>query len=703
MARTASPEHAVELFVAAGAGKRAAELAGKHARTMFRAGRIQTLEDWSHKLESAGAAAPEVLLYLSTAYLDMGKLELSEATLERATEALSANAPRNLLIEAETQRGLIALRKGQPDEALRCADRADELITPAHVSQHKPMALRLRAMAIVRQRGPLHLAEQYIAEAVRIREETNDRFGLAAALVDLFDVQLQMGRAIDAEATQRRAHELFLEIGAPVPLAISHNNMALSAHLRGRYEEALALYREGFRYARQSASPVREAFILYGQADLFSDLDLALQAAELYGQGLSLATQMDNAFLIRYGCVQTSVLHRRRGGSSLAHDWLRRAMDADSAENPSPAIRIQLASLEMLAAPKRARQSLLGLLGDGRSGLDSSETALVHYFLARAAIIEGDLAAAELSLAHALTWAGSHGSEQSIAAELSFDPELRSFARRRLANNPVLSVVFDRIETMRTLAQQYKSTEEEPEQEIHLEVGALGLVKLQRDGQRLGEVKPLFREILVYLVDHRRVSRDELLETFWPHYPPGRQVANLHTAIYGLRRSLGKDAIVADGSVYSLNPELSVDYDVVRFERAAGVAEGLPPGDPRKLFALTEAINSYGGTFLPEFGSEWVMERRRALELRYLDLLSAHADEALVRDQPLRAVMTLREALKIDPLRDDTNRRLLEALGRLGRRSDIVAHYQRYVRLLSEELGLDPPQEVRELYNRLIV
>jgi two-component SAPR family response regulator len=44
-----------------------------------------------------------------------------------------------------------------------------------------------------------------------------------------------------------------------------------------------------------------------------------------------------------------------------------------------------------------------------------------------------------------------------------------------------------------------------------------------------------------------------------------------------------------------------------------------------------------------------------------------------------------------------------EALGRLGRRSDIVAHYQRYVRLLSEELGLDPPQEVRELYNRLIV
>jgi DNA-binding SARP family transcriptional activator len=29
-------------------------------------------------------------------------------------------------------------------------------------------------------------------------------------------------------------------------------------------------------------------------------------------------------------------------------------------------------------------------------------------------------------------------------------------------------------------------------------------------------------------------------------------------------------------------------------------------------------------------------------------------------------------------------------------------HYQRYVRLLSEELGLDPPEAVRELYSRLI-
>jgi two-component SAPR family response regulator len=154
--------------------------------------------------------------------------------------------------------------------------------------------------------------------------------------------------------------------------------------------------------------------------------------------------------------------------------------------------------------------------------------------------------------------------------------------------------------------------------------------------------------------------------------------------------------------MYRLAEELNWEYDVERFERAARVAESLPPGDPRRLFALTEAIHSYGGSFLPEFDTEWVFERRRLLELRYLDLLAHHAQEALVRNQPSRALTTLRDALEIDPLRDDTNRQYLEVLGRLGRRSDIVEHYQRYMRLLASELGLDPPEDIRALYARLI-
>jgi DNA-binding SARP family transcriptional activator len=100
--------------------------------------------------------------------------------------------------------------------------------------------------------------------------------------------------------------------------------------------------------------------------------------------------------------------------------------------------------------------------------------------------------------------------------------------------------------------------------------------------------------------------------------------------------------------------------------------------------------------------TNWVLERRRELERRYLDMLTMHAGEALTRGHPLRSLESLRLALKLAPLRDDLNIQYLQILGQLERRSEAVGHYQKYVRLLADELGLDPPPAVREAYSRLI-
>jgi DNA-binding SARP family transcriptional activator len=83
-------------------------------------------------------------------------------------------------------------------------------------------------------------------------------------------------------------------------------------------------------------------------------------------------------------------------------------------------------------------------------------------------------------------------------------------------------------------------------------------------------------------------------------------------------------------------------------------------------------------------------------------VLSAFGEEALTRGLPQRVVEHVRRGLSIDPYRDDLNAQYMEALGRLGRRSDLVVHYQRYTTLLEADLGLDPPVEVRDLYARLI-
>jgi LuxR family maltose regulon positive regulatory protein len=701
LAELGSPEHAVNLYCDAGASRKAARLAERNAQSLYWSGRWRTLEVWAERLDEVGASSPKVHLYLAQYYSDQGNVDLAEETLKKASGMVNSRSPRYIRAYEKTVQGWILFNKREYDEVLRVVNEAEKLLGKRGSLERRADCYRLRALAYHRGMGDLEIAANIAKEAVDLFERSGSNYGLANALIDLSNIQSDSGDAIEARGAAAKAHEILMQIGAPLMLAISFNNLAYDSHFQGMYEDSLDLYTEALKYARQAASPAREANILYSQADLFSDLDLALQAAELYGQGLTLATQMDDVDLIRYGCLQTSVLHRRRNGGALAHEWLGRAMALDDGKTAPAMVQIQMAALEANARPVQAQKSLKRLL-DNKNRLFAEERALALYFLARAYLSSGEVEAAREALESGLDWAGANGVEQVLAGEMAFDSDFKDFARYQIGNHPILSVILRYMETMRAVANHYQDVSHVTDEKTKLIFVALGdaLVQ-QRDGQ-VADLKPLAREVLFHLVDHQRVERDVLLETFWPHHPPGRQVANLHTAVYSLRRELGKNAILHDGSVYCLNAELPIEYDVNRFERAAAVAEGLPPGDPRRLFALTEAINSYGGVFLPEFSSDWVIERRRALEMRYLELLKNHAEEALVRDQPLRAVNTLRQALKIDPYRDDTNYFFLEALGRLGRRSEVVAHYQRYIRLLADELGLDPPESLRELYARLI-
>jgi ATP/maltotriose-dependent transcriptional regulator MalT/DNA-binding SARP family transcriptional activator len=697
-----SAEYSVELFFEAGAHQRAAKLAEREAATLFRSGRTQTLSDWAGKLEDTNAQAPKVFLLLAQGHTDRGDIDLAQDALNTAKEMLRPESPKTLEAEIECQNGIIARNREDYEGLLSASRRAEKALPKRGSRSTKGLTLRIKALAQAFGKKNYEKAEEIALQAVEVLEEADDNYRLVTALTDLSYYQSALGNEISAHATDIKAHKILESLGAPLLLTASYNNLALGAHMQGRFEDALNLFNQGIKFARQAASLRQEALILFGQADIFNDLGLPLQSAELYGQGLRLATQIDNRWLIRYGCIQTSVLHRRSGSGDLPHQWLKRAMTVSEGELNNPDILMHLSALEIGTITEKAIEDLERLANDSKLRLDSSQRTTVLYFLSHAYFVNEEPEKAHRKLEELLSWVGGNGTEQIIAAELVSKDSFREFCRMHMLGSPVMSIIIHRIDTLRALAQVYSETREEVSIAPRLVFTTLGECTLSHGADRLPDLKPLAREVLIYLVDNGRVDRDVLLETFWPQYPPGRQVSNLYTAIYSLRRTLGKDAVMLDGSVYSMEPELTIEYDVSRFERAASVSEGLPPGDPRRFFALTEAINSYGGSFLPEFTTEWVVERRRVLEFRYTELLISHADEALIRNQPLRALGSLRTALGIDPYRDDINLRYLETLGLLERRSEIVAHYQQYVQLLSNELGLDPPESVRVLYSRLI-
>ncbi len=115
--------------------------------------------------------------------------------------------------------------------------------------------LRLRGMALARLGQDLEGAEAACLEANRLFLEVGDRFNAANALIDLTVVYEAQGKLLDQERMVTQAHEILLEIGAPLALTISFNNLGVLAHQLGHYERALGVYAEGLRRAHQAGSP----------------------------------------------------------------------------------------------------------------------------------------------------------------------------------------------------------------------------------------------------------------------------------------------------------------------------------------------------------------------------------------------------------------------------------------------------------------
>ena len=697
-----SREQAVDLLVEAGSLSQAGKLAERCAEDIFEQGRIQTLERWAEVLRQESVKIPKVLLFLTISRFNRGDLDSAEEMLAEASKSIGPKASKDIRARAEIAKGLISYRRGAYAAAIDSAARLQKIYAKRKNRRNFGMGLRIRALAVFEGQKDPALAEELVTQAVDCFLGPGGDYQRAAALVDLSMYQEAQGNLQQANATRAEVLELAREIGAPLPLAVAFGNRARGGHQSGDFESALLFSREALNHARQAASPLREAIALLRQADVFNDIGLTLQAAELYRQALDILLELDDVQWIQYGCVQASVLHRRRGGAGVAHEWLKRAIVVEGGNRLTSSVQIQQSALELQASPENATRNLRMLVRKGARYLEAEELTLVYYFLARAAFEMENEGRSIQTLVEAFTMTGRFGTEQVIAAELRFDPEFTEFASNHFKSDPTFILIQSRIETLMALERRYESSVDEELDELTMSFEALGVTRVLVNGVEVKQLKPMATEVLYYLIDRGRVARDKLMETFWPKYAPGRQVSSLHTAIYSIRRELGKDAVHFDGTLYRVDPEMSVQYDVDEFEQAASIADRLPPGDPRSMFVLTEAVNLYTGQFLPEFDSEWVNERRRALELQYLDLLANYSEEALIRGRASEAVAWLREALSLDPLRDDTNRYYLEALGRLGRRSEIVTHYQEYVRALAEELGLDPPEDVRKLYDRLI-
>jgi DNA-binding SARP family transcriptional activator len=227
-----------------------------------------------------------------------------------------------------------------------------------------------------------------------------------------------------------------------------------------------------------------------------------------------------------------------------------------------------------------------------------------------------------------------------------------------------------------------------------MEFRILGPLQVLDEGRELplGGAKQRALLALLLLDPNRVVSRDHLIDELWHTDPPETARTALQVHVSQLRKLLGRDRIVTQAPGYLVRIEPN-ELDLDRFEQLSGA---------QTLESLREALALWRGAPLANLeGSLAGPERARLEEARLLTLEQRiEAELALGRHAEL--VPELEGLVREQPLRERLRGQLMLALYRCGRQADALEVYRTGRRLLDEELGLKPDDELQRLERAIL-
>jgi DNA-binding SARP family transcriptional activator/tetratricopeptide (TPR) repeat protein len=241
---------------------------------------------------------------------------------------------------------------------------------------------------------------------------------------------------------------------------------------------------------------------------------------------------------------------------------------------------------------------------------------------------------------------------------------------------------------------------------VPVELRLAGTFSVIRDGTELadGEIGSRKSRTLLKLLAVERpalVPVDRIVDVLWPGGPPAAPEQNVATLVSRLRAVLGTDLIQGGRSGYRLAGGPGVMVDVDAAARFCDQAKGKLASAPAVALAAAErghALLSAGTAISEEHYASWADPAREQVRelLRRLRLVAAEA--ALTTGDPRLAARYAEAAITADPLDEAAHRWYMSASTAAGEQAKALAAYASLRRRLSEELGVDPAQQTRDLH-----
>lgn len=234
-----------------------------------------------------------------------------------------------------------------------------------------------------------------------------------------------------------------------------------------------------------------------------------------------------------------------------------------------------------------------------------------------------------------------------------------------------------------------------------MEFRLLGKLEIVGDSGPVPITAPKQRTLLAVLLLHPNepVPADVLIDALWGERAPASARKLLQVYVSQLRKLLPTNHLRTTPAGYALAVESS-EIDVAHFEQLFEEGrKALATANPNLALArLTEGLALWRGRALAEFAyEEFARAEAERLEQLRLAALEERAAAELALGRHEQVVAELRALLDQHPLRERLRAQAMLALYRCGRQAEALALFAEGRRLLRDELGLEPSDELRTL------
>lgn len=236
-----------------------------------------------------------------------------------------------------------------------------------------------------------------------------------------------------------------------------------------------------------------------------------------------------------------------------------------------------------------------------------------------------------------------------------------------------------------------------------LVVKLLGQFDVRRDGTPLVIPSRPAQSLLAFLllnagIPHRR---EKLAGLLWPETPEANARRSLRQELWRLRKALGPSPSSEGAVSYLQSDDITITFaanseswlDAAELERGGG--EGATADELMRVLSL------YHGELLPGFYDEWVALERERLRAIYEEKMGRLL-ECLQGGQRWGAVREWAERwIGLGGSPEPAYRALMIAHHALGNVSHVAIVYDRCVRAMLDDLGVEPSEETRALFEWL--